>query len=361
MAASVAGPLLASRALWLGIAVAVVVFETRGLQPASGVRSTLVHWDAIAYLDIARDGYPAHLAYQDAFLPGYPLLVHVVAFAVRDTLLSAWLVNVAAEAVALWYIARLVQRERDSAASTFAVWAVALAPTAVFLTAPFTESPFIAAAAASLYYSRAGRQGPAALAAAVATGVRLTGLALLPALALEILLQRRRRAGSALRWLLLVPLPLLAYCAYMQVHTGHALAFLDAERLPSFGQTPAAPWDGFGATWQTLTNATDGEVRSIFAREVAFGLLGLVLCAAMWASTRIPRSFALYCSIAWLMTASLSFWRSEARYLLALFPAVILVADLTSRIRGARTALVAASVLLMCAGTWVFAQGRWLG
>jgi hypothetical protein len=70
---------------------------------------------------------------------------------------------------------------------------------------------------------------------------------------------------------------------------------------------------------------------------------------------------ALYCTIAWLMTASLPFWRSQPRYILALFPAVLLVSDLTVRYPRARPALLAASAVLMCAGTWVYAQTRWLG
>jgi len=90
-------------------------------------------------------------------------------------------------------------------------------------------------------------------------------------------------------------------------------------------------------------------------------VLGLALCAGMWMSSRIPRSLALYCTIAWLMTASLPFWRSQPRYSLALFPVVLLVADLTERFPRARPAMLGAIGLLMCAGTWIFALGRWLG
>jgi type II secretory pathway component PulM len=61
------------------------------------------------------------------------------------------------------------------------------------------------------------------------------------------------------------------------------------------------------------------------------------------------------------MTASLPFWRSQPRYSLALFPAVLLVADLTRRFPRARPVMLGLSAVLMCAGTWVFAQGRWLG
>ena len=354
-------PLTTARVLWLGVFIAFVLVEAPGTALLPAMRGALVHWDAIAYLNIARAGYPDHLSYLDAFLPGYPLMVRGATLLARDPVLAGWLVNLAAEGVALWYVARLVQLERDRAAAHFAVWILALAPTAIFLTATFTESPFIAAAAASLFYARSGRPNAAAAAAAMATAFRLTGLALLPALALEQLSRDRWRPTARLFWLAVIPLPLLAYCAYMQVHAGDALAIFHAERLPSFGQALATPWDGFGATWQTMTSATDGEVRSVFAREIAFGLLGLVACAGMWASSRIPRALALYCSIVWLMTASLSFWRSEPRYILALFPAVLLLADVTGRFRHVRAGLLVASGVLMCASTWVYAQGRWLG
>ena len=354
-------PLITARALWLGVSLAALAVLFAGAAVLPGLRATLLHWDAISFVQIADNGYPPALDYRDAFLPGFPLLIRGFELVFRDAVLSAWVVNLIAEAVGLWYLARLVLRERDRRSAAFSVWLVALLPTAVFFVAPFTEAPFMAAAAASLYYARENRVAAASLAAAAAVALRLTGLALLPALLLEQLLRGGLRRPRDMLWLLLVPLPLVLYCAYMRLHTGDALALFDANSLPAFDHRVVPPWDGLATTWNTMITATDGETRSIFAREVAFGLLGLVACLGMWASTRIPRSLALYCSIAWLMTASLSFWRSEPRYLLALFPAAIVVADLTAARPRARRALLVASGVLMCAGVWIYAQGRWLG
>jgi hypothetical protein len=350
-----------SRVLWIGVFAIVLVIDFPATPLLTGLRDHLVAWDAVSYLSIAAHGYPPHLTYLDAFLPGFPLLVRATMLVTRDAVIAAWLVNAVAETIALWYFARLVLAERDQASATFSVWLLALAPTAVFLIAPFSESSFIAAAAASLYYARTGQSRKAIVAGALACAFRLTGLALIPALAVEQLRRTGWRPRPELVLVLLVASPLALYAAYMQLHIGDGLALLDADRLPSFGLQPTPPWTGFGATWNTLVNAGDGETRSIFAREVAFGLLGLLLCFGMWASSRIPRSVALYCTIAWLMTASLPFWRSQPRYILALFPAVLLVSDLSSRYPRARTAMLAASGVLMCAGTWIFAQGRWLG
>jgi hypothetical protein len=350
-----------SRLLWLGVFIAVLIIDFPQTPLLTGIHDHLVSWDAVSFLSIATHGYPAQLDYRDAFLPGFPLVVRVVMVFTRDDVIASWLVNAVAETIALWYLGRLVLAERDQSAATFSVWLLALAPTALFLIAPFSESTLIASAAASLYYARAGQSGKAIVAAALACAFRLTGLALIPALAIEQLRRTGWRPRPQLLMTLAAALPLVLYGLYMQVHVGDALALLDADRLPSFGLQPTAPWTGFAATWHTLITAGDGETRSIFAREVAYGLLGLALCAGMWVSSRIPRSLALYCTIAWLMTASLPFWRSQPRYSLALFPAVLLVCDLTQRFPRARPAMLGASAVLMCAGTWIFAQGRWLG
>ncbi|HVC41243.1 MAG TPA: hypothetical protein VND54_04625 [Candidatus Saccharimonadales bacterium] len=350
-----------SRLLWLGVFIAVLAIDFPSTPLLSGIRDHLVSWDATSYLSIAVHGYPARLDYRDAFLPGFPLIVRAVMIVTRDDVTASWLVNAVAETIALWYLGRLVLGERDQSSATFSVWLLAVAPTALFLIAPFSESTFIASAAASLYYARAGHAGKAIAAGALACAFRLTGLALIPAVAIEQLRRTGWRPRPAMLLVLLAALPLGLDGLYMQLHVGDALALLHADHLPSFGLQPTPPWTGFAATWHTLVSAANGETRSIFAREVAFGLLGLVLCAGMWASSRIPRSLALYCTIAWLMTASLPFWRSQPRYSLALFPAVLLVSDLTQRFPRARPAMLGASAALMCAGTWIFAQGRWLG
>jgi Gpi18-like mannosyltransferase len=357
----VPAPLVVSRLLWLIVVVAVVHTAMPTVSLVTGIRQSLLYWDAPHYIEIAMYGYAPNLDYHDAFLPGYPMLVRAMSAVTRDYVVAGWLVSLIAEAIALWYIARLVLAERDRSAAGFSAWLIALAPAALFFTALYTESAFVAAAAASLFYARRGGVRAAAMAGAVACGLRLTGLALIPALVIEQMSHAHGRPDRRLAWVLAVPFPVVLFCAYMQLRTGDALAYFHAQSLPSFNHAPAFPWDGLVSSWNTMATATDGETRSIFAREVAFGLLGFLISAAMWISRRIPRSIAAYCTLAWLLTASLTFWRSEPRYDLALFPAVLLVADLTARARAARPVLVAASGALMCAGVAIYAQGRWLG
>ena len=195
----------------------------------------------------------------------------------RDDVTAAWIVNAVAETIGLWYLGRLVLGERDQRSATFSMWLFALGPTALFLIAPFSESAFIASAAASLYYARAGQSRKAILAATLACCFRLTGLALIPALAIEHLRRTGWRPRPAVLTVLIAAVPPVLYGIYMQIHIGDAVALLDADRLPSFGLQVTAPRVGFAATWHTLVSTQSGETRSILPRETASSLLGRAL------------------------------------------------------------------------------------
>jgi hypothetical protein len=341
--------------------VAVVLAVEHGTASVTwaSLRDAFTHWDAISYLDIAGHGYPPRLDYHDAFLPGYPLLVKAASLLTRDLVSAGVLVSALAELAALLFIHELVSRERDGRAAKFAVWAVALAPLGYFFSGVYTESAFIAGTALSLLLVRAGNMRGASLAAAFAVAMRLTGIVLLPVIAIEMARQGRVRSDA--RWLALVPLPLLLFAAYMSVRSGDVLALAHAESLPSFGEAPAWPWDGLRATWATAATATDPTNHSIFIRETVAGLLGFAVVAVAWIDARFPRSMALYCTLVWLMAVSLTFWRSVPRYDLALFPAIIVVADVTARTPAVRPLLVAAAAALLGWGAFMFAQGQWIG
>ena len=340
-------------------AVFVSIEHSTGTWTWALIRNAFNHWDAVSYLDIAGHGYPTRLDYHDAFLPGYPLLLKAASLVTHDLVLAGVVVSAVAELAALLIIHELVRRERDVAVARFAVWAVALAPLGFFLTGVYTESAFIAGAAMSILLMRSGRMRGASVAAAFAVAMRLTGLVLLPVMALE-LVRQRRGLGDAV-WLAIIPLPLLLFALYLQLRTGDALAVLHAQSLPSFGESAAWPWDGLRSAWGTATTSADPTNRAIFIREIIAGVLGLVAVLAGWVDRRFPRSMALYCTLVWLMAVSLTFWRSVPRYDLALFPVVIVVADLTRRVRVVRPLLIAAGAAVLAWGSFVFAEGGWIG
>jgi hypothetical protein len=341
------------------VAMVVSVQQRFGTVTWPLIRDAFTHWDAVSYLDIAGHSYPARLDYHDAFLPGYPLLIRAVSLVTGDLVLAGLVVSAGAELAALMVIHELVRRERDATVALFAVWAVALAPLGFFLTGVYTESVFLATTALSLLLMRSGNVRGASVAGACAMAMRLTGIVLLPVIAFEMI--ARRRPPRAALWLAVIPLPLVLFAAYLQVRTGDAFAFLHAQSLPSFGEAVAWPWDGLRTTWTTAATSADPTNAAIFVREVAAGIAGFLAVAVAWTDVRFPRSLAVYCTLVWLMAVSLTFWRSVPRYDLALFPVVIVIADLTSRARILRPLLVGAGASVLAWGAFVFAQGGWIG
>jgi hypothetical protein len=341
-----------------------------GFPTGGELRSAFDQWDSQSYVAIAEHGYPSHLdfglgqgGHLVAFFPGYPILVHVVMLVARDAVLAGLLVSSVLELVALRLLAGLVLRERDLGAARFAVWALAFWPYAAFLGLVYTESAFLAAAAGSLLLARRGRFGPACLVAALACATRVTGVALIPALLVEQLVRHRGRPTPQLGWLLLVPLPLLLFGVYLQVHTGDALAWLHAEGSVSFDYRHLDwPWAGARATWDSavLSSLPAGSTY-VFALEVLFGVGGAVVVAALWIRRTLPLSLLSFCTAVWLLSVCVSYWISVPRYEIAMFPALIAVWDLLARRPSWRAAAVAASAGLFAYGAGLYATGRWLG
>jgi hypothetical protein len=325
-------------------------------------------WDGENYSAIAEHGYPAgrldltpgHAGHLWGFFPGYPILMRAAAPLLHDVVLSGMAVSAAAELAALYFLVRLVTLERDRESARYSAWLLALFPYAVFLSMVYTESAFLAAAAASLYHMRRGNHTSACLAAGVAGAIRITGLALVLPLAIEYLGRRRWRPGPGLLWIVVSVLPLGAFLLYAYHQTGDPLAYQHAQGSASYGRALAWPWLGALKTFQQATG-DPASFAFLEALELVAGVLGLVVVIAMFLVSRFPRSLAVYAAGVWLLPVSLDYWFGIPRYSMALLPATILIADATRGRPEWRTAILAVSAVLMGYGSAVLATGRYLG
>ena len=363
---SVAAPWTVAKALGLLVPL-LVTWQTSsasGLPGRAEFRQAFDWWDAQSYLHIAQSGYPTdihdHFAYLFAFLPGYPLLVAGLGWVLGDLLVAGLAVNLVLEYVALLLVARLVAAESDPAGGRFAAWLLAMWPFAFFLTAIYTESAFIAASAGALLLARRGHLGRAALCAGLACSVRITGLALVPMLAVEYVRRRGWRPHWQLATIVAVPLPLVGYALYTHAQAGDAWAFLHAQSL--FDHSLDWPWKGARVTWDQVVLTRQPAYNSIqFLVELVFGVAGLLAVLIGLFSPRMPLSFSVYCAAVWVTATSVSFWRSVPRYELAMFPLLIVAAEQTRDRPAVRAALVTAGAGLMAYGAGRFALDGWLG
>jgi hypothetical protein len=288
------------------------------------------------YLSVLRLGYVAPDSYDQfsnlAFFPGLVWLTEAVQFVVRDESVATLLVAnglALAAFVAVWGAVRAWVGEAMARRATLAL---ALFPTSYFLWMYYTEALFIAATAAAVWAGRRDRHTLAALFLAVASTTRLVGVTVGPALALARIVRLRRVDSVSVRYVLGSLVGLGAVMARQAVEAGDPLGWLQAGRA----------WDRqFDGPWTALYRAAGlivarlpdlaGFVILDFVAVVAMGCLVLLL----WRGARRgdwPLEAATVATLLWLVPICSQLISSQARYMMACWPALLVLADAWPRL-----------------------------
>ena len=316
-------------------------------------------WDAPHYLSIAADGYraspnPEYIV----FFPLLPALVRLGSIVV-EPIVAATLISIVCSVFASIGLYRLARLDGSRVEARTAVLLLLVFPTAFSLAAPYTESVFLAAVVWSFLQARHGRWGAASVLALLASLARLQGAFVLPALAIEYLLQRRRLDRSA-AWLLLPLAGPLLYLGINQAVFGDPLRFLVMQRDVWF-HSATPPWDVVGGlVGGVMTSTPDAKWLTYYAAPLAG--LGLLAVTAAWSvvSRRSRPSYAVY-TIATLVSLSAVSWPiSIARYAIGVFPTFLMLGGLGRRPVVAAAVGIASAVALLWL-TAEFTLGHWAG
>ncbi len=398
----------ALRAAWrvawttrLGVLL-VAVFAALSLGPASGglarenelkfdapalthalaepVLSPLARWDAVWYLRIADSGYTGSEP-RAAFFPLYPLLIRAFAAPAGGSpaalLAAAYLIALAAFVAALALLYRLVELELGRRLAQPTLLLLALFPAAVFFGAPYSESVFLLCAVGAFYAARTGRFDWAGGAALGAATTRSAGLLLVVPLAMLWWSSRERRPADA-AWLLLAPLGVVAYAAWLGLTEGDALRFLDVQG--AWSRELVVPltgaWDGFSAALDGARQLASGSRTPVYFEIAAgdpyriaainivlFAFLVFALVSCVGVLRRLPRAYGVW--VAASLVLPLSFpvtpqpLMSLPRFVAVLFPIFMWLALVCDERRN--TDLVAgASAVGLGLFTAQFAGWHWI-
>ncbi|HEY7358364.1 MAG TPA: mannosyltransferase family protein [Ktedonobacterales bacterium] len=339
-----------------------------------------LHWDTVWYLVIAHDGYAAYGS--TAFLPLYPLLVHLVGIALGgQPLAAALLISTVATFGALLCLYRLAARL--SAAPNAAPWTLVVAvflPVSFFLVAGYTEALFLWAALGALLAFLEGRWGRLALLCVVATLTRHQGLLLsllvVPMFASALLARARQRqtdaswrAQAASLWkpALAAAAGPAAYLAWLLV-VGLALrAPLPWEPLVAAnGWNLHTTWPGAGVI-ADLAALAQRSIPSPLGLSVPLDAGAAILAGItiIFAARRLPPAIMLYLIGCWCLALvkvqAEGLTISAARYLLPALPLAVLPgAWLASGRPAVRLLWLALGSILLSFLTWEFATGGWI-
>lgn len=329
-----------------------------GPDPLSALGRVWDQWDARHYVYLATHGYGATGDARNliAFFPLYPALISAVAAVGLPARTAALLIsNIAgvAAAILLYEVAR-VDAPQKAAWRTAAFFTVF--PTAYFLLVGYTEALFCALTFGTVLAARRQRWLPAGLLGGLAASARLTGLALLPFLLIE-LFTARRVLGRA--WQAIVPplLILLGFATYLLTNLfvlGDPLAFISVQRQ-HWSHSLSAPWVGFADAIRGITWRVPWEKLTVGGGEIAGGIAAYATATLSW--LRLRPADAAYATVVTVMVTFLPFWLSIPRYLLSMYPLFLLAGRITGR--WLYLSMVALSFLALVILALAFGRGYW--
>jgi hypothetical protein len=336
-------------------------------------------WDASWLTTVAALGYAGYYG-RTAFMPVYPLLVHIVAIPLGgNVIVSALLVSTIACFGALIVFYRLIERLGAKPDTTrWTVIVAAFLPISFFFVAGYTESVFLLVSLGAILASLNRQWGRMALLAVIATLTRTQGL-LLSVFVVPVLFDALRGWARA-RWAIAslgktiraVAAPILAALAGPAAYVGWAIA-LYMVRLP-------LPWEPLGSTkgWGLqFTWPGEGILADLLALGhpvtgmglqsdiLDAGAAALVAVLIVVAARRLPLAFTLYGVFIWCLALIKVLpdgeTMSAARYLLPLLPLALLPgAWLARHAPLVRVAWVAVACVPLMFFTWYYIMGAWV-
>lgn len=329
------------------------------------LRDTVSVADVRWYQGIASRGYEkipftADTTHNWAFFPLFPLLWRFTAYLTGEYPLSGMLIS------HLFFFLGLIVVHKAALAFGFSqtlvdrgLFYLAFFPTSYFYSLPLTESLFLFLTAYSLYSGKRGRWWTAGVAGGLASATRVTGILLLPVLAVLFWEGyggewRRKEVWRQAIWrkevlsLLLVPVGLVCFMIYLYTITGNPFAFKDI--LAAWGR-------GTGIFLVTLL----GYLRTPWLiavpwdfRPVNFMGAALALICGAWLLKWRQWTLGVYTLLGVMAPLSSLVLQSQARYAMVLFPMYLVLATAGERARIDET-IRTISIALFCLMTALFA------
>ena len=323
------------------------------------------NFDGVHYLGIASDGYWAN--FTQAFFPVYPWLIRVVDLAVNNLLLSGLLFSHVSLIFALTIFYRLLRLDYNQKISKRSILLMLVFPTSFFFGSFYTESFFFLLTVCSFYFMRKKMDKTAYLFAAIASGTRLVGAFLFPALLYEqwsrLTKKQQQKPLLVIRKLLPASMSLIglgSYMLYLHLKFKDALFFLNAQ--PAFGAERSA--DKLILLYQVIfryikmliTVDPTSLLYYTVSQEFLVSMLFLVLIAL--SLKKVRTSYVIFGFLCYIVPTLTGTFSSMARYVLIIFPAFVYLAHIKNT--RAFKVIVFISAILLAINTMLFTRGYWV-
>jgi len=325
-----------------------------------------LNFDGEHYLSLAQIGYQP-LTY--FYFPLYPLLAKFLATFINKSFVnlafSGLLVSNISFLFALigfWKLILLDYKEKVALASLIFL---VLFPTSFYFGSFYTESTFLALVIWSFYFARHKHWLLAGFLGGLSTATRLVGIALLPALFLEMYKTYKKNIPIySFLSLFLIPLGLACYMYYLYMKTGdpleffHSVSIFGQQRSSTFILLPQVFYRYFFKVIPNLNYNFLPVVFTTFLELITALVFTALTILSFW---RLRLSYAIYTLFAFIIPTLSGSFSSLPRYVLALFPAFILTALYISSLKKPIQYLIFLILFIsLVLATALFVRGYWV-
>ncbi|HUF54166.1 MAG TPA: glycosyltransferase 87 family protein [Dehalococcoidia bacterium] len=332
-------------------AVGWLAWKTYGLPkdaPTSLTHTIFDRWDVLNYVLIAENGYGAS-EHHVVWFPAMPGLMRLGDYVGIAPWLTGTVVILACALVLTLAFYALSRLDFAPGVSRDATIFLLVFPTCFFLFVPYTEAMLLVLVVASFYCARQGHWMLAAVLAGLASGVRITGLFIGPALLVEYLHQKEwrwREVRPDIAWLALAPAGLMVFMAYLWVQFDNPLEWYDRQ----FDFPRLETEETKGGVIRFIPSLIE-EVRLIwdspvFGEQVqnGGGAIGLAVFIALFAGMlyfRLRPSYIAFAAMAGFIPLMAGRLESVNRYIIAAFPMFMVMGLIVERWPAVKTPLIA--------------------
>lgn len=334
--------------------------------PISPELFSWANFDGEHYLSIAQYGYKI---LEQAFFPVYPLIIHTLAKTfssdnfslLLSSTISGLIISNGLFLLSLLFLFELIQLDFSKKIAFITITALLVFPTSFYFGSLYNESLFLFLSVVSFYSARKKRWLLSGIFGMIAGATRVFGILLLPALIIEVLIQKEKISRAF--WIFLIPFGTGLYMLYQYINFGDPFAFYNL-------QTVVGEQHQRGIV--TLPQVYVRYIKMIFTAdlfnpiyqtillEFLAGLLFFLL-PILGVFKKIRLSYLFYAMAGFLLPTIQGSFSSTPRYVLVLFPSFLAMALFWSQLsKLTKLVLIFLSLLLLAVETSLFLRGYWV-
>lgn len=324
------------------------------------------NFDGEHYLSIAYYGYRNN---QQAFFPIYPILINLISTPFQSdffsSLLSSTLVGILISNISIFIaiilLWELIRNDYSKKIAYLSVMSLIFFPTSFYFGSVYTESLFFLFCVGSFYFARKKKWFLASLLGGLASGTRVFGVLLFPALILEAWQQKTSLRKLAYQFI--IPLGFSVYIIYLWTTVGDPFAFYNLQTLVGEQHQTGIvllPQVYFRYLKMIFTLDFSNPIYFTIFIEFIVGILFFILPIYGYFK-KLRYSYTFFALSSFILPTIQGSFSSMPRYVLVLFPSFIALGLLLHELpRLTKVIILVLSYLVLATAAMLFFRGYWI-